>query len=98
MNEETVWLDRQQLADLFDRDVKTISKHINNAQREELKGMATVAKFAIVQNEGGRMVNRTKEFYNFCNYSYLCTLKREGYYQIKRQKNSHGNRGSNTSA
>ena len=64
LNEETVWLDRQQLADLFDRDVKTIGKHINNALREELKGMATVAKFAIVQNEGGRMVNRTKEFYN----------------------------------
>ena len=64
LDEETVWLDRQQLADLFDRDVKTIGKHINNALREELKGMATVAKFAIVQNEGGRMVNRTKEFYN----------------------------------
>ena len=64
LNKETVWLDRQQLADLFDRDVKTIGKHINNALREELKGMATVAKFAIVQNEGGRMVNRTKEFYN----------------------------------
>lgn len=64
LDEETVWLDRQQLADLFDRDVKTIGKHINNALREELNGMATVAKFAIVQNEGGRMVNRTKEFYN----------------------------------
>ena len=64
LGEETVWLDRQQLADLFDRDVKTIGKHINNALREELNGMATVAKFAIVQNEGGRMVNRTKEFYN----------------------------------
>ena len=64
LNEETVWLDRQQLADLFDRDIKTIGKHINNALREELKGMATVAKFAIVQNEGGRKVNRTKEFYN----------------------------------
>ncbi|MCR5659397.1 MAG: virulence RhuM family protein [Bacteroidales bacterium] len=64
LNEETVWLDRQQLADLFDRDIKTIGKHINNALREELKGMSTVAKFAIVQNEGGRMVNRTKEFYN----------------------------------
>ena len=64
LNDETVWLDRQQLADLFDRDIKTIGKHINNALREELKGMSTVAKFAIVQNEGGRMVNRTKEFYN----------------------------------
>ena len=64
LNEDTVWLNRQQLALLFDRDVKTIGKHINNALCEELKGMATVAKFAIVQNEGGRMVNRTMEFYN----------------------------------
>lgn len=36
-NEETVWLNRNQLASLFDRDVKTISKHINNA----LKGAVT---------------------------------------------------------
>ena len=30
---ETVWLNRQQLSKLFDRDIKTIGKHINNAQR-----------------------------------------------------------------
>ncbi len=36
VNEETVWLNRQQMAELFDRDVKTIGKHINNALREEL--------------------------------------------------------------
>lgn len=35
-NEETVWLNRNQLATLFDRDVKTIGKHINNALKEEL--------------------------------------------------------------
>lgn len=34
-NEETVWLNRNQLASLFDRDVKTISKHINNALKED---------------------------------------------------------------
>ena len=51
--DETVWLNRQQLAILFGRDVKTIGKHITNALKEELKGMATVAKFATVQNEGG---------------------------------------------
>ena len=64
LNEDTVWLNRQQLALLFDRDVKTIGKHINNALREELYGMSTVAKFAIVQNEGGRLVNRSVEYYN----------------------------------
>ena len=49
---------------LFGRDVKTIGKHINNALQEELSGLATVAKFAIVQNEGGRWVSRSMEFYN----------------------------------
>ena len=36
MEEDTVWLNRQQMAILFDRDVKTIGKHINNALKEEL--------------------------------------------------------------
>ena len=36
MDGETVWLNRHQLSMLFDRDVKTIGKHINNALREEL--------------------------------------------------------------
>ena len=44
--------------------MKTIGKHINNALREELADMATVAKFAIVQCEGGRTVTRQVEFYN----------------------------------
>ena len=49
-------INRNQMSVLFGRDVKTIGKHINNALREELQGLATVAKFAIVQNEGGRQV------------------------------------------
>ena len=64
LENETVWLNRQQLAELFARDVKTIGKHINNALKEELADMATVAKFAIVQSEGGRAVTRNVEFYN----------------------------------
>lgn len=62
---ETVWLNRQQMAELFGRDVKTIGKHINNALREELNdGISTVAKFATVQKEGSRLVNREVEYYN----------------------------------
>lgn len=62
---ETVWLNRQQLSELFDRDVKTIGKHINNVFKEgELEKDSTVAKFAIVQNEGGREVAREIEYYN----------------------------------
>ena len=56
-NEETVWLNRNQLATLFDRDVKTIGKHINNALKEELDS-STVAKFATVQKEGSRNIKR----------------------------------------
>ena len=64
LENDTVWLNRQQLAELFGRDVKTIGKHINNALKEELRKVSTVAKFAIVQMEGGRKVTRTIEFYN----------------------------------
>ena len=64
LENETVWLNREQLSILFNRDKKTIGKHINNALQEELMGLPTVAKFATVQQEGERWVNRAKEFYN----------------------------------
>lgn len=64
LEDETVWLNRQQLAILFDRDVKTIGKHIGNALKEELANLATVAKFATVQKEGERDVIRQIEYYN----------------------------------
>ena len=63
VNQEMVWLSRNQMAELFDRDIKTIGKHINNALREELDD-STVAKFATVQNEGSREVERFIEYYN----------------------------------
>ena len=49
---ETVWLNRNQIALLFDRDVKTIGKHINNALTEELEGLSVVAKFATTARDG----------------------------------------------
>jgi len=58
LKDETVWLNRQQIALLFGRDVKTIGKHINNALTEELSDIPTVANFAIVQQEGARWVTR----------------------------------------
>ncbi len=64
VQDDTVWLNRQQMADLFDRDIKTIGKHINNALREELSDIPTVAKFATVQKEGQRDVTRNIEYYN----------------------------------
>lgn len=65
IDEETVWLNRNQLATLFGRDVKTIGKYINNVFSEgELIKKATVANFATVQNEGGRTIERQIEHYN----------------------------------
>ncbi len=64
VTEENVWLNRSQIAILFDRDIKTISKHINNSLQEELLNVPTVANFATVQIEGGREVTRYIEFYN----------------------------------
>ena len=63
MKDETVWLNREQMAKLFDRDIKTIGKHIHNALEEELDN-STVAKFATVAKEGGRDVTRNIEYYN----------------------------------
>lgn len=54
LENETVWLTRQQMAMLFGRDVKTIGKHINNALREELAGESVVAKFATPKKYGRR--------------------------------------------
>jgi len=52
MEEDTVWLNRQQLALLFDRDIKTIGKHVNNALKEELRDYPVVAKFATTASDG----------------------------------------------
>ena len=64
VEDESVWLNRNQIAELFGRDVKTIGKHIANALREELEGIPVVAKFATVQKEGNRIVTRYVEYYN----------------------------------
>jgi len=91
LENETVWLNRHQMAQLFGRDVKTVGKHVANALKEELSDLVatehshgetslsvvaksaktrkgnvfpTVAKFATVQNEGGRQIVRQVEYYN----------------------------------
>jgi len=65
LQDDSVWVNRQQMALLFNRDVKTIGKHINNVFAEgELEKISTVANFATVQDEGGREVERQIEYYN----------------------------------
>ena len=49
IDKDTVWLNANQMAELFGRDSKTIRKHINNATREELAGEVVVAKFATTE-------------------------------------------------
>ena len=64
-DEDTVWLSLEQMAELFQRDKSTISRHIKNIFEEgELSQAATVAKFATVQIEGNRRVSREIEYYN----------------------------------
>ena len=66
VGKDEIWLNRSQMSLLFDRDVKTIGKHIANALKEELENSPkpTVAKFATVQKEGNREVERQVEYYN----------------------------------
>lgn len=62
---DTVWLSADQMADLFQRDKSTISRHIKNIYSEgELTRESTVAYFATVQNEGERQVERAICYYN----------------------------------
>ncbi|MDE6402367.1 MAG: virulence RhuM family protein [Muribaculaceae bacterium] len=52
VQDESVWLNRNQIAELFGRDVKTIGKHVANALKEELADIPVVAKFAITASDG----------------------------------------------
>ncbi len=63
--EETVWLNLNQMAELFKRDKSVISRHVSNIFKTgELSKEATVAKYATVQMEGGRRITRNIEHYN----------------------------------
>ncbi len=67
MKDETVWLNTYQMAELFDRDYKTIRKHINNALKEELNNEVVVAKFENTTAHGaieGKMQTHMIEYYN----------------------------------
>jgi len=64
-DEETVWLTLDQIAILFERDKSTISRHIKNVFNDgELVESATVAKFATVQIEGIRQIERKIDYFN----------------------------------
>ncbi|MFA6412810.1 MAG: virulence RhuM family protein [Syntrophales bacterium] len=65
LQNETVWLSQKLMADLFQKDVRTINEHIVNIYEEgELTPEATIRKFRIVQSEGNRQVTRDIDHYN----------------------------------
>ncbi|MBQ6269738.1 MAG: virulence protein RhuM/Fic/DOC family protein [Bacteroidetes bacterium] len=67
LKDETVWLNTEQIAILFDRDYKTIRKHINNALKEELKDEVVVAKFENTTEHGaieGKIQTHLVDYYN----------------------------------
>jgi hypothetical protein len=65
LDDETVWLTQKLMAELFQKDVRTINEHIGNIYDEgELTPEATIRKFRIVQTEGARQVSREVDFYN----------------------------------
>ncbi|QTD38036.1 virulence RhuM family protein [Polaribacter batillariae] len=98
---DTVWLNRQQLSVLLGRDVKTIGKHISNIYKEgELTKNSTIAKFATVQQEGKREVEREIDFYNLdviISLGYLVKSKKGVhllYFIVKNHPFNDGNKRS----
>jgi len=65
LEDKTVWLSQKLLAELFQKDIRTVNEHIKNIYKEgELAPESTIRKFRIVQIEGEREVSRTIDFYN----------------------------------
>ena len=67
LKDETVWLNLEQLAELFDRDKSVISRHIKNALNEELKDEVVIAKFATTTKHGaieGKTQSSLTNYYN----------------------------------
>lgn len=65
VKDESIWLTQKMMAELFGCSVDNISLHLKNVYSEgELDAGATVEEFSVVQDEGGRMVNRKTRLYN----------------------------------
>ena len=92
LENETVWLNRNQIATLFDRDVKTIGKHINNALKEELEGEVVVAKISTTTQQGaleGKTPTHMTADYNL-------EMITSGGYRVKSKRGVEFRRWANT--
>src|SRR3990167_1851476 len=66
VDDETIWLTQKQIAELFDKDIRTVNDHIKAIYKEEeLYENSTIRNFRIVQREGNREVTRDVLYYNF---------------------------------
>ena len=74
IDKDTVWLNANQMAELFVRDSKTIRKHINNAIREELAGEVVVAKFATTTQQGAMEAKSQTHDVNFYNLDVIISV------------------------
>lgn len=65
LEDDTIWLSQMQMAELFDKDVRTINEHVQNIfKTAELMKDSTIRKFRIVRQEGSRSIQRTIDYYN----------------------------------
>ena len=74
IDKDTVWLNANQMAELFGRDSKTIRKHINNAIREELAGEVVVANFATTTQHGAMEAKSQTHDVNFYNLDVIISV------------------------
>ena len=81
LEDETIWLSQAQMAELFDKDIRTINEHLKTIFKEdELKETSTIRKFRIVRKEGKRNVKREIAHYNLdavISVGYRVILSRE---------------------
>lgn len=82
MKDETVWLNTEQMAKLFDRDYKTIRKHINNALNEELIKEEVVAKFENTTRHGALNDKTQTHYIEYYNLDVIISVG----YRVKSKK------------
>jgi hypothetical protein len=76
--DETLWLSQALIAELFQKDIRTVNEHLQNLYQEgEIEERATIRKFRIVRREGPREVEREIEHYNLDAILAICGERRQ---------------------
>ena len=85
-NRESIWLNHQQIAELFDCDVKTINKHISNVLKEKLNEQVVVAKFESTTKHGAIEDKTQTGLIDYFNLNYLFTIAVDYFVAIARYR------------